>query len=82
MVEIKLISADELRRRQDEYISKFDDTQMQHIIVTLNDAYKKPERYKTYDMISEHNIAKLRNAGYKVEYMGSQIDSYYYKVSW
>lgn len=82
MVEIKLISADELRRRQDEYISKFDDTQMQHIIVTLNDAYKRPERYKTYDMISEHNIAKLRERGYKVEYMGSQIDGYYYKVSW
>lgn len=78
---MRLMRAEELRRKQDEYISKFDDTQMQHIIATLNDAYKKPERYKTYDMISEHNIVKLRRAGYKVEYMGSQINDYY-KVSW
>lgn len=55
---------------------------MKHIIAVLNDAYKRPERFKTFDTILEHNVGKLRLAGYKVEYFSDQREGSWYKVSW
>lgn len=77
-----LMPAEQLGFKQDEYLKRVHDEEMQQIIKVVNAAYKTPDRFVTFDRISDLNTGKLRLAGYKVEYIGDQRDGYWYRVSW
>lgn len=79
---MKLMPAEELRKRQEDYINRVDDTQMQHIIAILNESYMKSERFRNFDKISDTNIGKLKLAGYTVRYFSDQREGSWYIVSW
>ena len=78
-----MITASELRAKQEKYLQEVDDQQLQKIAAKLEEAWKDFSRVIYVESINPTNQEKLRAAGYKVDFEpGNQRDPSCYYISW
>lgn len=78
-----MITAAELRAKQERYLQEVDDQQLQEIAARLEEAWYSPYRVICIEDINSTNQEKLRAAGYKVDFEpGDQRDPSCYYISW
>lgn len=78
-----MITASELRAKQEKYLQKVDDQQLQEIAARLEKAWLGSYRVMYVESINPTNREKLRAAGYKIDFEpGDQRDPSCYYISW
>ena len=78
-----LISAEEVRRRQDNFLQENIDSELSSIMKKIKGTTYTNNSYVIAETLHEHNIKKLNDLGYKVTmYQGDLISPNYYMISW
>lgn len=78
-----IISAAELRAKQDKYLQEVEDSELSGIIAILEKAYTQDNSYVYVRSISRRNIKKLEDVGYTIQYTcGDCVSPGEYTISW